>query len=153
MASWMQVETADRSLADRVKRRFAMGTNKTIATLRKDGGPRISACEVEFRDSEVKLGMMPGSMKLLDLLRDARIAIHCPTIEPTEEQSDGWPGDAKLAGVAVEVPEPADNTVEGARFFRVDVREVVLTYVAETRDHLIVESWQEGRGVQRRPRY
>jgi hypothetical protein len=59
-----------------------MGTNKTIATLRKDGSPRLSGSELEFDDGEVTFGMMGGSMKLLDVRRDPRIAVHSPTVEP-----------------------------------------------------------------------
>jgi hypothetical protein len=43
----------------------------TLATLRRDGSPRISGTEVEFTDGQVWLGMMPGSLKALDLRRRA----------------------------------------------------------------------------------
>jgi hypothetical protein len=152
MASWAEVEARAPELAARVRRRFAMGVNKTIATLRKDGGPRISASELEFKDGELTLGMMGGSMKLLDVRRDPRIAVHCPTVDAPENERD-WPGDAKLAGVVVEIPAPPDNTIEGAGFFRIDLAEVVLTYLGEPADHLIVESWHPGRGVERRKRH
>jgi hypothetical protein len=36
--------------------------------------------ELEFADGEVTFGMMGGSVKLADVRRDSRIAIHCPTI-------------------------------------------------------------------------
>ncbi len=32
-------------------------------------------------DGEVTLGMMPGSMKLLDVRRDPRVALDSPTLE------------------------------------------------------------------------
>ena len=152
MASWAEIEAAAPDLAARVRRRFSMGTNKTIATLRRDGAPRISASELEFRDGEITFGMMGGSMKLLDVRRDPRIAIHCPTIEAADDTPD-WPGDAKLAGTAVEIPTPEDNTVPGAGIFRIDIHEVTLTYVGDTKDHLVVESWHPERGVRRRLRY
>lgn len=57
MATWREIERdvphlADRvpHLADRVRGQFAMGINKTIATVRRDGSPRISAIELEFTD-------------------------------------------------------------------------------------------------------
>jgi hypothetical protein len=128
-----------------------MGTNKTIATLRKDGSPRISASELEFTDGEVTLGMMGGSMKLLDVRRDPRIAVHSPTIEPPTADAAGWPGDAKLAGIAVQIDPPADNAHQSAGF-RLDITEVVLTYVGVPADHLVIESWHPGRGHQRRTR-
>lgn len=151
--AWAEFADEQPDLADRVRRRFGIGTNKTLATLRRDGSPRISASEVEFDGAQVTLGMMGGSMKLLDVRRDPRVALHCPTIETPEADQPGWPGDAKLAGLLVEVPEPEGNTHAGAGFFRVDVKEVVLTYVAAERDHLVVEAWHEGRGVTRSDRY
>jgi hypothetical protein len=151
MASWAEVTAQAPELAARVQRRFAMGVNKTIATLRKDGAPRISASELEFRDGEITLGMMGGSMKLLDVRRDPRVAVHCPTVDAAEDERD-WPGDAKLAGILVEIPAPPDNTIEGAGFFRIDLSEVVLTYLGEPADHLVIEAWHPGRGVQRHKR-
>lgn len=151
MASWAQIDRDAPDFAGRVRERFAAGTNKTIATLRRDGSPRISAIESEFDDGEVTMGMMGGSLKLLDVRRDPRIALHSPTIEPPEDPT-GWSGDAKLAGTLVEIAEPSDNPHAGAGFFRVDVREVTLTYVGEPADHLVIESWHAGRGWQRRTR-
>lgn len=95
MDAW---QTGDRSKrthqsSPRVRSRFDAGTNKTIATLRKDGSPRISASELTFTDGAVTLGMMSGSMKLLDVRRDPRIAIHSPTIEPPAGALSAAPGD------------------------------------------------------------
>ncbi|HEV7899785.1 MAG TPA: pyridoxamine 5-phosphate oxidase [Planosporangium sp.] len=151
MARWQEIEEVAPDFAARVRDRFAMGTNKTIATLRKDGAPRITASELEFSDGEVTLGMMGGSMKLLDVRRDPRIAVHSPTIEPPDDPSD-WPGDAKLAGSVVETAPPADNPHHGAGFFKLDITEVALTYVGTPADHLVIESWHPGRGWQRRTR-
>ncbi len=151
MASWAQIEREAPEFAGRVRDRFAAGTNKTIATLRRDGSPRISAIEATVEDGEVTMGMMGGSLKLLDVSRDSRIALHSPTIEPPAAPSS-WPGDAKLAGILVEIPGPRDSPHAGARFFRVDVREVALTYVGEPADHLVIESWHAGRGWRRRTR-
>ena len=152
MAGWSDVERDAPEFADRVRRRFGMGINKTIATLRRDGAPRISAIEVEIDNGVVSFGTMGGAMKLLDLRRDARIAIHSATIEQPPD-ADDWPGDAKLAGRAVEVPAPADNKIAGAAFFVVDLREVTLTYVGTPADHLVIESWHDGRGWSSRTRY
>jgi hypothetical protein len=152
MASWHEIEKEAAEFAAKVKARFEAGTNKTIATLRRDGSPRISANEAKFEDGEITFGMMGGSMKLLDIRRDPRIALHSPTIEPPAEHPESWPGDAKLAGRAVEVPPPADNEIEGAGFFRIDVTEVALTYVGEPADHLVIETWHVGRGYRRQTR-
>jgi hypothetical protein len=98
-----------RDFAARVRRCFEAGTSKTIATLRRDGAPRISGSELAFTDGEVTLGMMGGSMKLLDVRRDPRVALHSPTIEPPKHDMSTWPGDAKLAGRLVEPAPPAGD--------------------------------------------
>jgi hypothetical protein len=152
MASWQEIIKEAPDLATRVQARFAAGTNKTIATLRRDGSPRISASELEFTDTDVTLGMMGGSMKLLDVRRDPRIAIHSPTLEPPADDPGSWGGDAKLAGTVAEMPAPQDTPHVGAGFFRIDVTEVVLTYLGTPADHLVIESWHEGTGYRRRTR-
>lgn len=152
MATWQDIEKDAPEFAERVRNRFAVGTNKTIATLRKDGSPRISGSELEIKDGEVTLGMMDGSMKLLDVRRDPRIAIHSPTIEPPKDPTE-WLGEAKLAGRAVEMPPPEKDAQEGAGYFRIEVTEVALTYVGgNPPDHLVIESWHEGTGYRRRTR-
>ncbi|MCW2569725.1 MAG: hypothetical protein JWN54_3822, partial [Mycobacterium sp.] len=39
--------------------------------------------------------MMPGSLKALDLRRDARLAVHGPTVAPPEDSPGAWSGEAK----------------------------------------------------------
>jgi hypothetical protein len=151
MATWREIEQDAPELADRVRAVFRSGTNKTIATLRRDGSPRISGTELEFADGQVTLGMMTGSRKLLDVRRDPRVAIHSPTLEPPEDPSE-WVGEAKLAGTLVEVPAPEDSPDPGTGLFRLDVTEVALTYVGTPADHLVIESWHPGRGHERRTR-
>jgi hypothetical protein len=152
MASWQELEKEFAEFAAKVRARFDAGTNKTIATLRRDGAPRISGTELGFVDGEVTLGMMSGSMKLLDVRRDPRVAVHSPTLEPPADTPEKWPGDAKLAGRVVETKAPADAPVAGAGYFRIDVTEVSLTYVGEPADHLVIESWDPARGYRRRER-
>jgi hypothetical protein len=88
--------------------------------------------------------MMPDSRKARDLLRDPRLALHCPTEDAPEGKPDDWIGDAKIAGAGVEVP------AEGHHRFRIDVTEVVVTKVAG--DRLVIKSWHPDRGVETRDR-
>ena len=148
MASWAEFASAEPALASRVEERFAIRKHKTLATLRKDGSPRISGIEVEFANGELFLGMMPDSLKLRDLERDPRLALHSPTDDPPEGNPGGWPGEAKLAGYAREVEVP-DAPVAGGRRYRIDITEAVLTHLNDAGDALVVESWRPGKGATR----
>ncbi|MGA5302915.1 pyridoxamine 5'-phosphate oxidase family protein [Nucisporomicrobium flavum] len=151
MASWHEIENDQPEFAAKVKALFEAGTNKTIATIRRDGSPRISGTELAFTDGEMTFGSMGGSMKLLDIRRDPRIAIHSPTLEPPPDHPEQWLGEAKLTGTAIEIPAREEHP--GAGFFRVDIREVSMLYVGEPADHLVIESWDATHGYRRRPRY
>ncbi len=141
----MDVRDEVPELAAAVEALFASGTNKTMASLRADGSPRISGTELEIGD-DVTLGMMPRSRKLADVERDARVAIHSPTLEPPAEPTQ-WAGEAKLAGRLV----PIEHTGDGppGSYFALDVGEVVLTRIASSGDRLVVEQWHPGRGYER----
>lgn len=145
MPSWGDVVMAAPDLAEQVRRRFTVRKHATLATLRKDGSPRISGTEVEFDDGDVWLGSMPGAVKALDLRRDPRMALHSPTVDPPEDEPGHWEGEAKLSGTALEVPGDG-----GSHRFRVDITEVVLTRVSGNR--LVIESWHPQRGREVRER-
>src|SRR5260370_32355276 len=97
---------------------------------------------------ELYLGMMRGSVKLGDLERDPRIEVQSPTDDPPEGNPRGWPGEAKLAGYALEV-DSATSSAGGGRRFRIDITEAVLTHLNEAGDQLVVESWRPGKGSTR----
>ena len=75
MTSWDEVEAAAPELAGRARAAFDAHKHKLLATLRRDGSPRISGIEATFADGELWLGMMPGSRKALDLRRDPRLPV------------------------------------------------------------------------------
>ncbi len=79
MTAWTDFAAAQPELARPVRQCFAIRKHATLATLRRDGSPRISGIEVEFAGDGLYLAMMPGSLKALDLRRDPRLALHCPT--------------------------------------------------------------------------
>jgi hypothetical protein len=162
MASWDEVTAAAPELAGKVRALFDAHRHKTMATLRKDGSPRISGTEANFADGELWLGAMPQSMKALDLRRDPRLALHSATIDPPDDPV-GWEGDAKLSGRAEEVTDPERKAaVAGAgggeeppgpyHLFRVEVAEVVHVRVGDPPDHLVIELWREGEGLRRMTR-
>ncbi|MGH7749492.1 MAG: pyridoxamine 5'-phosphate oxidase family protein [Candidatus Dormibacteria bacterium] len=147
MASWDDVAEAVPDLAARVRTLFETQKHMTLATLRRDGSPRISGTEVRFEDGELWLGMMAGSLKARDLQRDPRLAVHGPTVDAPPDDPSAWAGDAKIAGRAVEVTDPPE--ADGSHRFRIDITEVVHTRVGTPADHLAIESWHPGRGSQR----
>jgi hypothetical protein len=147
---WEDLVAAEPDFAERVRARFAVRKHATLATLRGDGSPRISGTEVDFEDGGLWLGSMPGAVKALDLRRDPRLALHCPTEDPSEDDPSSWPGDAKIAGRAHEVTDPTRR--DRAHRFRIEIAEVVLTRVGTPPDHLVIESWHPGRGLERRTR-
>ena len=151
MARWQEVVALDADLAAHVRRCFAVGKHSTLATLRRDGSPRISGTEVDFADDgEIYLGMMRGSLKAQDLRRDPRLALHSPSLDPPESNPASWVGDAKLAGRGVEVSDPTRD--DEPHRFKIDVTEVVVTTVAESGDRLVIRSWHPDRGLERRER-
>ena len=147
MAKWHEVEAAEPEFAKRVRALFDAHRHKTLATVRKDGSPRISGTEVEFTvDGDVRLGMMPGSLKLRDVLRDPRVAVHSGSADPDDADPAAWPGDAKFAGTVHQI-DSSDKSGPPGDYFSVDLTEVVLTRVGTPADHLVIESWHPGRGL------
>jgi len=157
MATWTEIEAAAPELAATIRRRFEAHGLGLLATLRRDGSPRISGIEPLFAQGELWLGMMPDSLKARDLERDPRFALHSATVDKQVTE-----GDAKVSGTVV----PVDDPDTFARFlqafaaatgyppppgsfplFRADVREV--STVKPDGDHLDIESWREGRGVRK----
>jgi hypothetical protein len=141
MASWSEVEAQAPELAARAREFFDAFKHKTLATLRRDGSPRISGSELEIEDGEMWLGSMSRAVKALDLQRDPRFALHSGSRDPDA----GWTGDAKIAGRAIEVTEP-DAT---SHRFRLDITELVVVSLGDPADHIVIESWHEGRGLKR----
>lgn len=146
MASWAEFEAAAPDLARQVRERFDAHGHKTMATLRADGSPRISGTETVWRDGDLGLGAMPGSVKVRDLRRDPRVAVHSGSDEPAV-----WRGDAKVAGRAVEVTGegPGGDAPAEGHLFRLDLTEVVVVRLGEPADHLVIESWRPGEPVRR----
>ncbi|MEA2346621.1 MAG: hypothetical protein QOG62_408 [Thermoleophilaceae bacterium] len=148
---WAEIESEVPDLAGRAKAYFDGHVHKTLATIRRDGSPRISGTEVNFRDGELFIGSMLGAMKALDLARDPRFAIHSGSDDP----DDGWTGDAKVAGRMEEITDPARIIeVNGepnaeSHLFRADISELVVVGLNEDRTKMVVESWHESRGLRR----
>lgn len=141
---WRDFEGSQPDLATRIRRLFQGRRHHTMATIRRDGSPRLSGTEVEFVDGELRIGMMQGARRGIDLRRDSRVALHSQGIDPPPDNPSSWGGEAKISGRCFEGP-----TRQGAHCFRVDVAEAVLTTIANPPDHLIIQWWSREKGLDR----
>ena len=135
-----------------MRERLDAHTHKTIATVRRDGSPRISGIETAFRDGDLWIGSMWQARKAHDLQRDPRFALHSGSDEPS-----GWKGDAKLSGVVEEITDPerveeinGDSAPPGpSHLFRLDLREVSKVALNDARNAIVIDVWTPERGVRR----
>ncbi|MFZ3596419.1 pyridoxamine 5'-phosphate oxidase family protein [Streptomyces sp. BH104] len=151
-ATWATFTAAEPDLARTVEDRFGQHTHHVLATLRKDGSPRTSGLEVRFLDGEFWLGMMPGSLKARDLLRDPRFAIQA---NPGEGMTMGG-GDARISGRAHLVEDPATiarytdqvpvPNPDDFHLFRTELTEVTRTSIEDDK-YLVVQVWTPGEAV------
>jgi hypothetical protein len=155
MAGWSQIDTEAPGLVGLARSFLDAHVHKTLATLRRDGSPRISGTEVIFAEGELWLGSMWQALKALDLLRDPRFALHSGSPDPP-----GWAGDAKVAGRVEEI-EDRDRIAaiigeQGGtgplHLFRADITELSVVRLNDSRDKLVIESWHPDRGITRRER-
>jgi hypothetical protein len=151
MARWHDLEADAPDFAARIRVIIEARKHKTLATLRTDGSPRVSGIEARIEDGELRIGMMPDSVKLADVRRDPRVALQALSDDPPATNPSEWLGDVKLSGVVRETSAPLATSPPAANF-GFDILEAVLTRVGEPADHLVIESWHPGRGLESRER-
>lgn len=156
MTDWNQLRDEAPETAAVFERRLAATGLGLLATLRADGSPRISPLEPLLHDGQLWLGMMPGSTKVLDLLRDPRFCLHTATAD--KEVADG---DAKLWGEAVRVEDDASRQAYAAAFgaatghdveampggfdlFTARLTGASALVLGESGDHLRITTWRPG---------
>jgi hypothetical protein len=152
VATWKEFAEAEPALARAVRARFEATKHHVMATVRLDGSPRVSGTEVEFHDPDLMLGSMWGAVKARDLQRDGRFALHS---NPGDGSMEG--GDAKIAGRATEVVDPAEvrafvdasQPPEPFHLFRLHLEGVVLTSLSPDGQALVIEKWRPGEPVAR----
>ncbi|MYT31031.1 pyridoxamine 5'-phosphate oxidase family protein [Streptomyces sp. SID8354] len=146
-AGWAAVEAAVPEFAAAVRARFGAYRHHVLATLRKDGAPRLSGLEADFRYGELWLGVMIDSRKALDLRRDPRFALHANPGGGTDLADS----DVRVAGRAVEVTDPgpkaryaaAVKPPEPFHLYRALLTEVVRTSTEPP--FIKLEIWRPGR--------
>ncbi|MFI0355953.1 pyridoxamine 5'-phosphate oxidase family protein [Actinomadura sp. 9N407] len=157
MASWREVAASAPEFAAQVRGAFEAHKHKTLATLRKDGTPRVSGIEAYFVGDDLWFGSMPGALKARDLQRDPRFALHGPPVILSAEDPATAPGDAKVTGRAMEVTDPerltamltgrglAPDAFSDSHFFVADIGEVVLTRIEGPA--MVMDLWRPGHGL------
>ncbi|MFF2998294.1 pyridoxamine 5'-phosphate oxidase family protein [Streptomyces sp. NPDC057950] len=148
--NWAAFTVCAPDLAGPAEERFGAFTHHVLATLRKDGAPRTSGIETRFLLGELWLGMMPDSLKALDLRRDPRFTLQA---NPGPGTAMGG-GDVRISGRAVEVTDGDAKRAyvkeveppEPFHLFRTELTEVVRTFV-EDDTYLVVQVWKPGEPV------
>ncbi|MFF4043792.1 pyridoxamine 5'-phosphate oxidase family protein [Streptomyces sp. NPDC001816] len=148
--NWAAFTTAAPELSKITEERFGAYRHHVLASLRRDGSPRTSGLEVRFLGGELWLGMMPRSLKALDLLRDPRFALQA---NPGDGTGMGG-GDIRISGRAFEVVDGAAKAAyveeveppQPFHLFRTELTEVVRTYV-EDEKYLVTQVWKPGEPV------
>ncbi|WP_445529366.1 pyridoxamine 5'-phosphate oxidase family protein [Streptomyces cyslabdanicus] len=143
--NWAAFAAVEPGLAMTVEQRFRAFPHHVLVTLRRDGSPRTTGLEVRFVNGELWLGMMPGSLKALDLRRDPRFALQANPGPDTGMSG----GDARIAGRAIEVEDAESKGAyvkeveppQPFHLFRTELTEVVRTYV-EDDTCLVVQVWK-----------
>jgi hypothetical protein len=92
---WLDMEQRQPGLAELARKRLLEPGVVLVATIRRDGTPRLSPVEPFVMDGELWLGMMWQSKKAADLARDPRILVHSVITG-----RDGSAGELKIRGTA-----------------------------------------------------
>ncbi|MGA8113881.1 MAG: pyridoxamine 5'-phosphate oxidase family protein [Actinocatenispora sp.] len=157
---WQEFQAECPQLASVARERFARDQLGLLGTIRRDGSPRVSPCEIDFAGPDLLLGMMWRSRKALDLLRDPRITVHSVPVD-----KDNKDGDVKLTGLAVEVLDPDErkrfeDAIEARiqwhptgdyHLFALDVRHAAMITFGEP-DGMWVSRWRPGEPLRREQR-
>jgi hypothetical protein len=99
---WQDLSDSEPRLAAVAHNRLIKPGVLLVATIRRDGTPRLSPVEPLIFEGDLWLSMMWQSHKALDLLRDDPILVH--SIVTTREGSEG---EVKVRGRAVAVDDLA----------------------------------------------
>ena len=161
MLSFDAFHAAAPSISSRIRNKFDATGMCMLATLRKDGSPRLSAVEVMFDNGRLMVGMMPGSVKALDLLRDPRCSLMTTIADKDDLSGEGkifghalaWTDPAEVArflGVAAERLGMDVEAFDGSHVFEVQVSGAAWQHVDG--DAFVTESWNEGQPIRRRRR-
>ncbi len=157
---WCEFETQQPALAGVGARKLTDPGVVLVATIRRDGSPRISPVEPLLWDGDLWLSMGLGSSKTADLRRDPRILVHSIVTSP-----NGHDGEYKVRGIAVAETDPATQAryaeqvitrlgwqPEPGKFhlFRVDLGDVTYIRWDDATNDQYLTRWPAGTEIVRR---
>jgi len=99
--SWQALEEGDKELAEFGRKRFASNNVAYLATIRKDGSPRVHPLTPIIGEGHLFVSMHPNSPKGHDLRRDGRYALHCSVADDS-----GGEGEFLISGRATLIDDP-----------------------------------------------
>jgi hypothetical protein len=102
---WAEFEAAAPELAALGIAGFREQNLCLVGTLRADGWPRISPCEIYRVEGDLLLGMMRASKKAADLERDARLTVMTPQADREARR-----GDFRIYGRGISITDPRLRT-------------------------------------------
>ena len=151
---WSEIEESQPRLASLGRTKLEAPGVVLLATIRRDGSPRISPVEPLFWEGDLWMSMLWRSRKAADVSRDPRVLLHSIVTS-----RDGAGGEYKVRGRVVGEEADAVRTAyaravsarlgwdpEPGRFhlYRVDVKEItVIRYDDATGDQFVAR-WPAG---------
>jgi len=103
--SWKELAAGVPGMAEFGRQRFASGV-AYLATVKKDGGPRVHPVTPIIGEGRLFLFMEPTSPKGNDLRRDGRYALHCSVAD-----SGGGQGEFLVSGRAELIEDASSRSI------------------------------------------
>jgi hypothetical protein len=161
MSTYAQFEAAAPTIAEPIRQRLEEAGLTFLATIRRDGSPRISPVEVEFIDGRLYYGSMPEARKVHDIARDPRCSLITPIVDKKDMRGEGKLfAEARLVTDLAEAERVLRTSAEGNEMdpeallgspvYEVVVHGASWQYVEN--DAWTTRSWKEGDQVRTRVR-
>ena len=157
---WIEMAQRQPHLAEVGRRRLIDPGVLLVATIRRDGTPRLSPVEPYVLDGALLLSMMWQSTKAVDLRRDPRVLVHSIVTS-----RDGAKGEFKLRGMGQVEDDPLVQhryatavaaslgwQPEPGRFhlFNIDIEDITYIRYDDATGDQYLTAWPPGRESVRR---
>jgi Pyridoxamine 5'-phosphate oxidase len=150
--TWRELELAAPEIAEPGKARLDETRVALLATLRKDGSPRISPVEPFFAEGHLLFGAMAWTLKARDLDRDPRCTLHSAITGPNEGEPE-----LKLYARAIEADDDlraasasgwwTDQPHDAARVFSLSIEEAAFVTWDYEAGEMTVKRWSQKTGL------